>query len=236
MKLLVVKNCRREGPGLIAEAFHEKNVEFDVVDVSLGYGLPSPETYSGIVVLGGPASANDASPAIARQLEFIRSAVEAGKPFLGVCLGMQLLVKAFGGMVAPAKIAEAGFRGPDGSFYAVELTGEGRGDPLFKDLPSYLKAFQLHSEEVVALPDSAVLLGLGNFSPVQVVRVGNKAYGLQGHFELTRLMLERWASEDPTLSSVPRESLVSDFEQIEDEYREAGLRLFRNFLEIVEQG
>ena len=97
-KILILKNIEREGPGLIASWFDKHDIDYDTFEVSEDLIYSDFHTqYVGLVVLGGPASANDKSFVIQRELEFIVKWLKSGKSYLGVCLGMQLMVKAMGG-------------------------------------------------------------------------------------------------------------------------------------------
>ena len=98
-------------------------------------------------------------------------------------------------------------------------------------LEERLKIFQLHGETVELNPDMQ-LLGAGKFCRNQVVKVGPNAYGVQGHFELTIEMLERWLAEDADLKKLDPKGLVEEFHHFHFEYVEAGKKLFHNFIEL----
>ncbi len=182
--LLIVKNITREGPGLLARVLDEHKISYDVVDLDKGETFPSPLGYKALVVLGGPDSANDATDKMQQELEQVRTAFGAGLPYLGICLGLQVGVKAAGGAVLPGAQKEIGFINPSGQQYTVKITETGKEDPLLTDLSGSLKVFQLHGE-VVELTPSMQLLATAPDCPNQVVKIGDKAYGIQSHFELT---------------------------------------------------
>ncbi len=232
MKLLIVKNITREGPGLLEAVLDEKGIEWELCDLDAGDALPDIESCSAVVVLGGPDSANDDTPKIRAELDWIRRALRARLPYLGICLGMQLLVKASGGSVFRNEVAEIGWRGPDGSQFEFELTDTGRPDPLFGSLGDRLPIFQLHGETVGLTPEMK-LLATGRFCRVQAVRVGDNAYGLQGHFELTPEMFNVWLREDADLAKTDPAPLLRDYESVRADYETTGRRLLLNFLDIV---
>ncbi|NTU68834.1 MAG: type 1 glutamine amidotransferase [Chlorobiaceae bacterium] len=228
-QVLIVQNIAHEGPGLLLDLLLEHSIGFDCCYLFKGTAIPDPRRYTCIVVLGGPQSANDATPAMIDELHCIRETFEAGIPCLGICLGLQVMVKAAGGAVVSAPVKEAGFHEPDGTPYTVTLTPEGRNDPLFRGLPDQLPVFQLHGETVV--PSTGMtLLGTGKGCRNQVVRIGHRAWGLQCHFELTRTMFETWTHLDPDLRAMNRESLLAEFDRIQEEYTRTGRTMLLNFL------
>lgn len=231
-KVLLVKNVAREGPGLVSTVLAAKSVPFEVVDLSAGEAFPDPRAYSAVFVFGGPDSANDSTAKMQAELTRVRQVLQLGMPFFGVCLGMQALVKAGGGWVLASRHKEIGWRDHEGKFYEIELTEEGRNDPLFSALPRCMKIFQLHGE-TVRLGDGMTLLATGRHCYYQAVRVGEKAYGLQGHLELTPELFSHWLAHDEWLKKHYGGSMRSDFNRIKNEYELNCRVLLANFLEIA---
>jgi len=230
--VLIIKNISREGPGLLERVLVEESVSFDVVDLDKGQELPSFDGYKALVVLGGPDSANDDTPKITSELARIKEALRAGMPYLGICLGLQVLVKAAGGNVVKGAIKEIGFIDPDNNQFTVAVTTDGKADPILAGLPDVLDVFQLHGETVEVTPQMTVLAE-GKFCRNQIVGVAEKAYGIQSHFELTPEMLTVWAEQDPDLVPIGKDKLLADFEAIEQPYTNTGQTLLRNFLRIA---
>jgi GMP synthase (glutamine-hydrolysing) len=228
-KLLIVQNIAHEGPGLLADLLKEHGICHELHDLSKADTAPDPRNYEGVVVLGGPQSATDSSTQILHELQLIRETLDAGIPYLGICLGLQLLVAATGGSVIPCHRKEIGFRESDGNPFMVQLTCEGKKDVLFRNLPEYLRVFQLHGETV--LPGAGMkLLATGSGCENQVVRSGKNAWGLQCHFEMTASMFESWIGIDPDLMAMNRGELLSEFDSIRDEYTATGRTILLNFL------
>ncbi len=232
MTVLIVKNITREGLGLLQELLDEHSIPYYIVDLDKGELFPDPHRYKAVVVLGGPDSANDTTPKMQQELQRIRETVKAEIPYLGACLGMQTLVKANGGEVYRNALKELGWRGPDDDFFSIELTSEGRVDPLFRGLESKLNIFHLHGE-TVKLGPNMVLLATGKYCQVQAVRVGSNAYGYQGHFELTPEMFETWITQDSDLIPLDREALRKDYALIRQEYEATGKQILTNWLKIA---
>ncbi|MDP3920995.1 MAG: type 1 glutamine amidotransferase [Candidatus Omnitrophota bacterium] len=230
--LLVIKNVTHEGPGLLEGILRDRVMTHEVVDLARGEKFPAPANYRGLVVLGGPDSANDRTEKMATELMRTRECIDQEIPYLGICLGLQVLVKAAGGGVVKSPLKEVGFREPDGKRFKVDLTGEGKADPLFDGLSDGFEVFQLHGE-TVRLTESMTLLAGGRHCRDQVVRVGTNAYGIQCHFELTREMLEVWASTDKDLRVLDKQKLLADFDAFSEIYTKTGKRLLENFLDKV---
>lgn len=231
-ELLIVKNISHEGPGLLQPILDEASITYDIVDLDAGDKFPDPTDYRALVVLGGPDSANDTTDKMRQELGQIEKGLEAGLPYLGICLGLQTLVKAAGGKIVKAENKEVGFIAPDGSQYTVERTEDGKSDHLLAGLPDTLKVFQLHGE-AVEMTDTMTLLASGKHCRNQIVKVAPNAYGIQSHFELTREMLEVWATHDPDLTPIGNEKLQADFEAIRASYHQIGETLLKNFLTIA---
>lgn len=231
-KLLIVKNITHEGPGLLESLLCEHGIASHCEDLSTGGTFSDPREYRALVVLGGPQSANDATPAMQRQLRLIEAALHEKIPCLGICLGLQCLVKAGGGKVIKSPVKEIGFIDPNGRPYRVELTEAGNNDPLFTGLGRSFPVFQLHGETVELAATGMELLATGEQCLIQAVRVGKNSYGLQCHFELTDAMFLDWCDTDTDLKGMNRQELMEQFECIRKEYLSTGLKLLQNFLRI----
>jgi GMP synthase-like glutamine amidotransferase len=231
-EILIIKNSTSEGPALLEELLIERNIAYQMVDLDQGELFPEVNDFGAVVVLGGPDSANDQDEKMIRELLRIGQVLTAQIPYLGICLGLQTLVKAAGGKVIKSPVKEVGFKAPDGTFFTVELTEQGKSDPLFNGLKSTLNVFHLHGE-TVELTKDMILLGKGKFCPNQVVKIGDNAYGIQCHFELTPDMFEAWITEDPDLLQLDTQSLRADFNSMKTQYRDTGRQLFANFLAIA---
>jgi GMP synthase (glutamine-hydrolysing) len=163
-----------EGPGTFARALKARGYSIEPYVVPSDGLPPSPGDF--LLVMGGPMSVNDPRAWISEELAFIREAVEAGTPFLGICLGSQLLAKAMGGRVFPGLRSEIGMT-------RISLTPEGSGDPAFAGAPAELDVFEWHGEGI-ELPAGAVRLATSSLFPVQAFRWKSRAYGLLFHLEV----------------------------------------------------
>ncbi len=243
---LIATNISREQPANILKVLKSRGWQSTIVNLEQGDVFPSPTRYGALIVMGGPPSANDSQSQTAwmpDELSKIQEALRENVPYLGVCLGMQTLVKAAGGEIIQSPRKEVGFREtygePPGKFYTVQLTKEGRNDSLFRRLTETLPVFHLHGETVVLSPTMnppPVLLAGGDVVTNQIIKVGENAYGTQGHFELTPEMLEIWLQKDPDLLNLGErgiEQVRQDFQQLQREYTRVATQMYNNFLDLI---
>ncbi len=231
--LLIVQHITHEGPGLLSRVLEEYRIPSLTVDLSKGESCPDPRNHPAVITLGGPQSANDKTAAMIAELDNIRTILQENIPYLGICLGMQTLARAAGGIVSACPVKETGFFAPDGTPYSVKLTPEGIEDPLFEGLNSLLRVFQLHGE-TVSLPGGTSLLASGKFCNNQIIRVSERAYGIQSHFELTPELLLSWLSIDVDLRKMDKQQLIDNYHDIQVDYENTGTTILKNFLRVAE--
>ncbi len=173
-RILCLQHVPFEGPGYFQKAFEEYGCVLERVLVP-EQDLPTA-TPDALLVMGGPMSVNDPLPWMARELDFIREQVARGVPYLGICLGSQMLARAIGGTVQPGPAPEVGM-------ISVRKTAAAQHDPLFAHYPDRMDVFGWHGEGIT-LPDGAILLAGSPLYPVQAFRYGRAAYGLLFHLEI----------------------------------------------------
>ncbi len=197
MRTLVLQHIACEPPGAYEDVLLERGVELERVEIDEGSALPDWREFDAIVAMGGPMSANDddALPWLTTEKRLIAEAVEAERPFWGVCLGVQLLAASLGARVYPGPAPEVGI-------LPVTLTPEGRADPVFAGLPSDVPTLQWHGD-TFDLPRDAVLLAGSPAYPNQAFRV-RKAYGVQFHLEVSVDMAREWAEVPEYAASLER--------------------------------
>jgi len=186
--ILFIKNIEIEGPETLGDFFLGKGYPIKVVNLGQGGVLPKDTAgLDAVVVLGGPMNVDEEGkyPFLKEEKAFIRKTVEAKIPFLGVCLGSQLLARACGAEVGKSPNKEIGW-------YSVGLNSQGKKDPLFKGVEDVFDVFQWH-EDMFSVPEGGVLLAGSKLCPHQAFRVGSNAYGLQFHIEITPDCIADWA-------------------------------------------
>lgn len=189
-KVLIILHQENSTPGRVGQWLEKHGYALDIRRPRFGDKLPSTlAEHAGTVVFGGPMSANDRDAYMRRETDWLKVPLAEEKPFLGICLGAQMLVRHLGGFVEPREdcCVEIGY-------YPIRPTAAGR--ELMPDWPS--KVYQWHREGF-DLPRGAALLAEGELFPNQAFRYGPAAYGIQFHPELTLAMLHRW-----TVRGAPR--------------------------------
>jgi len=224
--LLVVQNDPDVPLGRYAETFARLGISCRTVRAYAGEPLSLTEETAGVIVLGGAMGANDeeSHPFLHGVKGFIALCLEKQVPFLGICLGGQLLADVAGGRVTSRTCGELGT-------LPLHLTGAGELDPLFAGLPSPFYSFQWHNDSFT-IPPGAVHLAGSPVCPHQAFRCGN-AYGLQFHPEVTGTIVATWAREiavEPPLSAADAQRLLNEFDRLQPDYAEASQRLILNFL------
>ena len=188
-KLLVFQHVECEHPGSLRQFLKRDNIYWDAVELDKGEAIPDLEDYDALWVMGGPMDVWDVEehPWLIPEKAAIREWVGGmKKPFLGLCLGHQLLADAMGGTCGPQNPAEIGV-------LDIELTKEGEVDALMKGLPKTQKCLQWHSVRVAQAPEGASVLAQSPLCSVQAMRVGSNAWSMQYHVEVEPDTVENWA-------------------------------------------
>jgi GMP synthase-like glutamine amidotransferase len=189
MRVLIVQNLDGTGPGQVETALTEAGARIDLRKPYRGDALPENAAgHDALVVLGGVQSALDDEdyPYMPQLRSLMRDFGDSGRSVLGICLGSQLLARAYGAKNLLGAAPEFGWHG-------IARTREGAADPVLGAVPGAFRSFQWH-DDTFTLPSGAVRLAANPAAANQAFRIGRAAYGIQFHFEADRRLVGHWTN------------------------------------------
>jgi GMP synthase-like glutamine amidotransferase len=229
VNVLAVVHGANAPPGSFADVVAERGHRLETW--SLAWGTPPPrpvDDHGAVMLFGGAMHADqeDCHPWLREENFFIERLLDLHVPVLGVCLGAQLVAKAAHARVYPAAEPEIGW-------VDVELTDETADDPVFAELPRRFPAFQWHYY-AFDLPAGACELARSGVCS-QAFRLGDAAWGVQFHPEVTRDLLASWVDESPDEVPGGAEEFLAEAEARIEEWTELGRSLCGAFVEVAER-
>jgi len=218
--LHIIQNDPEVPPGNLLDYL---TIPYTVHHPYRGESLPEVGDIEALIVMGGAMGANDdvRYPFLTDLKILIRSIVAARIPYLGICLGGQLLAAALGAEVVSHRWEELGTLN-------VSLTAEGRADHLFKGVDEVFCTFQWHHDSF-NIPVGGVLLATSAACRNQAFRVGDSAWGVQFHPEVTETIIREWYARS-RFTSVRVEELIARFSNEKECYQKTALLLRDNFI------
>ena len=219
MKFLVLQHINIEHPGIFLDFMKKDKIHIDTVELDEGEKIPKLDTYDAMIVMGGPMDTwqEEAYPWLKTEKEEIHKFVSVmKKPFLGLCLGAQLLSEVVGGKVRKMKNPEIGVMD-----ISIKNTNS-----IFSGINKNLKVLQWHSYEVCDLPKNTYLLSSSPLCGVQAFSFGN-SFGLQFHVEQTNETVPQWACVPEYKSALEKTLGSNALEKFRKEV-EANLKMFNS--------
>ncbi len=229
MNVLAVIHGEQVRSGVFGEAVEGRGHRLE--EWSLAWGTPPPrpiDDYSAVLVFGGAmhADQDEHHPWLREENLFIQRLLDRHVPMLGICLGAQLIAKACHARVYAARESEIGW-------VPVELTAAAYDDPLFAGVPPRFRAFQWHYY-TYELPAGAEELARSEVC-TQAFRIGDAAWGIQFHAEVTRQQLESWAAQNPETLPVSKDEFARGLDEHLGAWSELGRAICGAFLEVAER-
>ena len=225
MSVLICKNISTEGPGTIEDYLRLKEIPYTIVDLSQGASLPDATSFDTLIMLGGPMSVKDDISYIRKEEELVRDFALVGKKMLGVCLGAQIMAKAFGAKVYKGPAAEVGW-------LDITLCEEGLRDSLMIRMASHpdsggiwkkSKVFHWHGE-TFDIPQGASRLAFSDLYPNQAFKYG-RGYAFQFHIEVSEQIIYDWMSGEKT----DMNNLRAETRRYYDDYRKRAFAFYQKF-------
>jgi len=200
--VLVIQNASSEGLGLFRQLLESDGYVIETIQAKQEK-IPS-KRYSLLIILGAPESVNDNLGYLSNEMDLIQNYVCDNIPVLGICLGSQLIAKAFGASIYHGTKKEIGF------FDDLKLENKNMSD-LFTGFNNPFTAFHWH-EETFTLPQNAIRLVHSSDYPNQAFKIGT-AVGLQFHLEVDELMINSWLANTHHVSQNEKEKILNDIEK-----------------------
>jgi GMP synthase (glutamine-hydrolysing) len=224
MKIIVIMHVESEGPGSLGTCLDSVGAEIVTVRLYAGDRLPSDlSVFDAVVSMGGPMNVyeEDEHPFLKEETAFLKQAVEADVPALGICLGAQMIAKATGARVTKSPNKEVGWG-------QVALTDGGKEDSAFKGLPATLEVLQWHGD-MFHIPQNGILLASSKDCPHQAFRYRN-ALGLQFHLEVTEKILSDWFTDS---KEIKLSDVMNRFREIRLGLEQNAQTVYANFLDLI---
>lgn len=231
MRVAVIDNTQVSPLGQVGVALREADAEIQVFRAWAGEALPDGQYHDALVVLGGEqdALADDTHPYLPELVQLMRRMGQADKAVLGICLGSQLLARAWGG---------ENYLGiaPEFGWHKLRLLKAGQADPVLSVLKGDFTSFQWH-KDTFSLPDGAVRLVRNQTAANQCFRIGRASYGMQFHFEASRPVVENWNRDFPETVERIRPGWLRDYADLAAEHGPgadaAGLAIARAWVSLI---
>ena len=239
MKFLSLQHIAIEDPGTFKDFLLADGHTLTTIQLDEGDTIPSNlNEFDAMLCMGGPMDTfmEQEHPWLVPEKKAIGEYVlNLKKPFLGFCLGCQLLGEVLGGRVVPSEPPEIGV-------LDINIIDDAKQDPVFNFLPNSIKALQWHSYEVQGLEtiDGVKVIGSSPSTKYQIFGYNNHAYGIQFHIEIRKSTVDDWAAvpeyKNALEQSLGKEALPemkNSVNQEIDTMMQQCNQLYKNFINII---
>jgi GMP synthase-like glutamine amidotransferase len=235
-RILVFQHLAIEHPGIFRNFFKEDGFEVTTVELDEGDSIPNLVDFDALWVMGGPMDVwqEERYPWLVEEKAAIRKVVNELKlPYVGICLGHQLLADAMGGKVGPGNETEVGIM-------QINKTNAGKQSPYLNNMPETMKCLQWHAAEVKVAPTGMDILVSSELCGIQSLSLGRQVFTTQYHQEIIPSTVSDWSdipAYKKALEKVMGENAAErlDKEALEhmDEFNKTARQLYLNWKSIV---
>ena len=239
MKILVLQHIKIEDPGHIKDLMVADGIDITTIELDEGEKIPNDlSVFDGMFCMGGPMDTfmeDDFNWLVGEKKAIGEYVLNLKKPFLGFCLGCQLLGEVLGGKVVQSKPPEIGV-------LDIDISEQAINDPVFNFLPNKIKALQWHSYEVQGLEknQNVNIIGSSPTTKYQIFGYNNHAYGIQFHLEIRKSTVDDWAAvpeyKNALEQSLGQEALPHMKKEVNEEIDNMMAQcnqLYQNFISII---
>ena len=239
MKIISLQHIAIEDPGTFKDFLLADGHELTTIQLDEGENIPSNlDEFDAMLCMGGPMDTfmeDEFNWLVGEKKAIGEYVLNLKKPFLGFCLGCQLLGEVLGGEVVQSNPPEIGVLDIDVSDQAI-------ADPVFNFLPNKIKALQWHSYEVQGLESNPNIniIGSSPTTKYQIFGYNNHAYGIQFHLEIRKSTVDDWAAvpeyKDALEQSLGQEALPHMKKEVNEEIDNMMAQcnqLYQNFISII---
>ncbi len=235
-RILVFQHLRIEHPGIFRDFFAEDGYESLIVELDEGESIPDLKDFDALWVMGGPMDVWEVVkyPWLIDEKAAIQEAVVNLKiPYVGICLGHQLLADALGGEVGPGKQPEVGVM-------PVYKTDKGKQSVFLKTMPDTMNCLQWHSAEVKKAPLDMEILVSSDICGIQSLSMGNHVFSMQYHQEIIDTTVNDWSvipeykkALQDTLGKNAVDTLNSAAQDHMQEFNQTARQFYENWKSVV---
>jgi len=239
MRIIILQHIKIEDPGFIKDLMIKDGVELTTIELDEGEKIPADlSKFDAMFCMGGPMDTwmEKEHPWLVDEKKAIKEfVVDLKKPYLGFCLGCQLLGEVVGGKVVKSNIPEIGMLN-------ISFSNNKNNDALFSKFPEEITSLQWHSYEVQGLENNKDVTHLAS-SPetkYQIFKYQNHAYGIQFHIEVKDTTVGEWGCVPEYKSALEKqlgEGALIKFDKESQKYmpsmNEYSKILYENFKKLV---
>ena len=239
MKIISLQHIAIEDPGTFKDFLLADGHELTTIQLDEGDNIPSNlDEFDAMLCMGGPMDTfmeNDFNWLVGEKKAIGEYVLNLKKPFLGFCLGCQLLGEVLGGKVVQSNPPEIGV-------LDINVSDKANTDPVFNFLPNKIKALQWHSYEVQGLESNqnVNIIGSSPTTKYQIFGYNNHAYGIQFHLEIRKSTVDDWAAvpeyKNALEQSLGQEALPHMKKEVDEEIDNMMFQcnhLYQNFISII---